>query len=95
VERLAKPAKPADSAPPLDRAVTLLTLIWIIWLWAFPEPSQPADAATLLLNLLGVMVLGLTLIFWAQNSARAFNLSEFEVIWQILSLLLILIGIVD
>ena len=80
--------------PPLDRAVTLLTLIWIIWLWAFPEPSQPADAATLLLNLLGVMVLGLTLIFWAQNSARAFNLSEFEVIWQILSLLLILIGIV-
>lgn len=78
--------------PPLDRAVTLLTLIWIIWLWTFPEPSQPADAATLLLNLLGVMVLGLTLVFWVQNSARAFNLSEFEVIWQILSLLLILIG---
>ena len=49
--------------PPLDRAVTLLTLVWIAWLWAFPEPLRMADAATLLLNLLGITVLGLTLAF--------------------------------
>lgn len=79
--------------PPLDRAVTLLTLVWIVWLWAFPEPTQLVDAATLLLNLLGVMVLGLTLVFWVQNSARAFNLSGFEITWQILSLIIVLIGI--
>ena len=32
--------------PSLDRAVTLFSLVWMIWLWAFPEPSRPADAAT-------------------------------------------------
>src|SRR4026207_717797 len=36
--------------PPLDRAVTLFSLVWLIWLWAFPEPSRPADAGTRLLG---------------------------------------------
>ena len=45
--------------PPLDRAVTLFSLVWMIWLWAFPEPSRPADAGTWLLSLLVVAALGL------------------------------------
>ncbi len=38
--------------PPLDRAFTLLALVWITWLWAFPEPSRSADAATAILSAL-------------------------------------------
>ena len=79
--------------PPLDRLVTLLTLIWIVWLWAFPEPLRLADAATLLLNLLAITAFGLTLAFWAQNPARAFNKSVFEIAWQAFSLAVILLGI--
>src|SRR5512140_3216664 len=36
---------PDASLPVLDRAFSLFSIIWIIWLWAFPEPSRPADAA--------------------------------------------------
>ena len=79
--------------PPLDRAVTLLTLVWIVWLWAFPEPVRMADAATLLLNLLGITVFGLTLAFWAQKPASSFNLSVFETGWQVFSIAVILLGI--
>jgi signal transduction histidine kinase len=79
--------------PPLDRAVTLLSLVWIIWLWAFPEPVRLADAATLLLSLLGVAVLVLTLAFWAQNPTNSFNLSWYETGWQIFSIAVIVLGI--
>jgi hypothetical protein len=44
--------------PPLDRAVTLFSLVWMIWLWAFPEPSRPADAGHWLLSLLVAAGLG-------------------------------------
>jgi signal transduction histidine kinase len=79
--------------PPLDRAVTLLSLVWIIWLWAFPEPVRLADAATLLLNLLGITVLILTLAFWARDPTKSFNLSWFETGWQVFSIAVILLGI--
>ena len=79
--------------PPLDRAITLLSLIWIAWLWAFPEPVRMADAATLLLNLLAVALLGLTFVSWFQNSnAASFNQSDLEIIWQIFSLGFIILG---
>jgi signal transduction histidine kinase len=79
--------------PPLDRAITLLTMIWIVWLWAFPEPVRLADASTLLLNLLGITALGLTLAFWEQNPTNSFNLSGFEIGWQVFSLAVILLGV--
>ena len=79
--------------PPLDRLITLLTLVWIIWLWAFPEPLRLADAATLLLNLLGITAFGLTLAFWAQNPTNSFNTTRFETGWQVFSLAIILLGI--
>jgi signal transduction histidine kinase len=78
--------------PPLDRAVTLLTLVWIAWLWAFPEPLRLADAATLLLNLLGITVLGLTLAFWIQKPSGSFDRSPYEIIWQLFSIAVILLG---
>ena len=79
--------------PPLDRAVTLLSLVWIAWLWAFPEPVRMADAATLLLNLLGIVAFGLTLALWAQSTATSFNLSIYETGWQVFSITVILLGI--
>jgi signal transduction histidine kinase len=78
--------------PPLDRAVTLLTLVWIAWLWAFPEPLRMADAATLLLNLLGITVFGLTLVFWAQKPTSSFNQTVYETVWQVFSIAVILLG---
>jgi len=79
--------------PPLDRAITLLSLIWIAWLWAFPQPIRMADAATLLLNLLAVALLGLTLVSWFQNSsAVSFNQSDLDIIWQIFSLGIVILG---
>jgi signal transduction histidine kinase len=79
--------------PPLDRAVTLLSLVWIIWLWAFPEPVRLADFATLLLNLIVLILFGLTLVFWAQNPGKSFTASTFEIIWQGFSLAVVLLGI--
>ncbi len=79
--------------PPLDRAVTLLTLVWIVWVWVFPEPMRLADIATLALNLLGIILLGLTLVLWAQNSTGSFNLSGLETGWQVFSIVVILLGI--
>jgi signal transduction histidine kinase len=78
--------------PPLDRAVTLLSLVWIVWLWAFPEPSRKADAATLLLSLLGIVVLGFTLAFWVQKPSSSFNRSGYEIVWQVFSIAVILLG---
>ena len=79
--------------PPLDRAVSLLVLVWIAWLWAFPEPIRKADAATLLLNLLTVVALAFTLVFWVQKPASSFNLSWYEPAWQAFSVAVILLGI--
>jgi signal transduction histidine kinase len=71
----------------------MLSLVWIAWLWAFPEPVRLADAATILLNLLGITLLGLTLAFWSQSQVTSFNASTFEIIWQAFSLAAALLGI--
>jgi signal transduction histidine kinase len=84
---------PVMILPPLDRAVTLLSLVWITWLWAFPEPQRLADSATVLLNLLGLALFGLTLVFWMKNSGTSFNTSTFELIWQGFSLAVAVLGI--
>ncbi|MBN2388168.1 MAG: hypothetical protein JXB85_14215 [Anaerolineales bacterium] len=79
--------------PPLDRAVSLLSLTWIAWLWIFPEPGRMADAATILLNLVGLTALGMTLTFWMQNPGGSLNLSIFELVWQGFSLIVVLISV--
>lgn len=83
---------PGVVLPPLDRAVTLLSLVWIAWLWAFPEPVRLADAASILLSLLGLTLFGLTYVFNIQDPAAGFNRSLFEIIWQAFSLAMVLLG---
>ena len=84
---------PQTVLPPFDRAVTLLALVWITWMWVFPEPVRLADFATVLLNLLVLILFGLTLAFWAQTPRTSFNTSIFEMIWQSFSLAVVLLGI--
>lgn len=53
--------------PPLDRAVSLFSLVIILWIWAFPETSHLADAATFLLILLVGAGLVLSVVWWDSN----------------------------
>jgi signal transduction histidine kinase len=80
--------------PPLDRAVTLFSLVWMIWLWAFPEPSRPADAATWLLSLLVVAALGLNLVAYStEPSFSSYNQSVYDGYWQLASIGISLLGL--
>src|SRR5687768_6632061 len=80
--------------PPLDRAVTLFSLVWLIWLWAFPEPSRPADAGTWLLSLLVLSALGLSLVAYsAQASFSSYNLTTADTYWQLASIGFSLLGL--
>ena len=84
---------PTASLPPLDRAFTLFSIVWIIWLWAFPEPSRPADAAAALLSLLIGAAWALSLLTWAsQSSLTTYNGSLNDLLWQIASIGLIFVG---
>jgi signal transduction histidine kinase len=80
--------------PPLDRAVTLFSLVWLIWLWAFPEPSRPADAGTWLLSLLVLAALGLSLVAnSSQNPITPYNLTPADTYWQLASIGFSLLGL--
>jgi signal transduction histidine kinase len=68
--------------PPLDRAITAFSLVWMIWLWAFPEPSRSADAATWLLSVLVAAGFGLTTIAYTANPVQPYNLSVYDTVWQ-------------
>lgn len=81
--------------PPLDRAMTLISLVWLIWLWSFPEPNRAIDAGTILLTLFIVTGLALGLAEWGQYApGTLFNLTVQELIWQIISLVLIAAGLI-
>jgi signal transduction histidine kinase len=83
-----------DLLPNLDRAANTFCLILIIWLWAFPKPQRLADAATVLLGLLLIVVLAFTSLWWAVQPADAtYNGSLVDIMWQSISLLLISTGI--
>lgn len=79
--------------PPLDRAITLFSLVWITWLWAFPEPSRAADAATWLLSLLVAAGFGLSLVAYsAQPAFQSYNLTVYDGFWQIASIVFSVFG---
>jgi signal transduction histidine kinase len=78
--------------PSLDRAVTLFSLVWLIWLWAFPEPSRAADAATWLLSLLVIAALGLSLVA-AGPTLASYNGSPLDRYWQFASIGLSILGL--
>ncbi|MGZ9163745.1 MAG: hypothetical protein ACXW4U_01065 [Anaerolineales bacterium] len=70
--------------PPLDRALTLFSLIWMIWLWAFPEPSRAADAATWLFTLLVAAAFGLSLAAYSvEPTFIPYNLTTQDSFWQL------------
>src|SRR5215216_6167923 len=80
--------------PPLDRAVTLFSLVWLIWLWAFPEPSRPADAGTWLLSLLVTAALGLSLVAYSTEPVHSsYNQTIYDGYWQLASIGFSLIGL--
>jgi signal transduction histidine kinase len=80
--------------PPLDRAVTLFSLVWMIWLWAFPEPSRAADAATWLLSLLVIAALGLSLVAYsAETSLTTYNQTTYDGFWQLGSIAFSIFGL--
>ena len=80
--------------PPLDRAVSLFSLVWMIWLWAFPEPSRSADAATWLLSLLVIAALGLSLVAYsAEASLTPYNQTTYDGFWQLGSLAFSVFGL--
>ncbi len=80
--------------PPLDRAFTLLALVWITWLWAFPEPSRSADAATAILSaLIGASAfLGVAGVLGAGQAGIPFNSTLQDGIWQLASFAIIAAG---
>ncbi len=84
---------PEVSLPVLDRAFSVFSILWITWLWAFPEPSRPADAAAVLLTLFLAAVTGLGLLTWASHfSTQSYNSTVDDLLWQAASIGLILIG---
>lgn len=89
---------PKAVLPPMDRAFLAFGIVWITWLYAFPEPNRSADAGAILLSMFIVTGLGLSLISWQQqiiNPATAilsYNLTMDDLVWQIGSLLLTLLG---
>ncbi len=80
--------------PPLDRAISLFSILWITWLWAFPEPNRAADAGASLISLLIVAAVGLALLIWApRSSAAAYDQTPDDLLWQVASFGLIVVGI--
>ncbi len=85
--------EPRNVLPPLDRAVAAWSLLWIVWLWGFPRPMRLADIINSLLNVVVVVFLLLTLIFWrTQSQLMAFNASLFDWGWGLFSILICLVG---
>ncbi len=79
--------------PVLDRAVTALTILLIIWVWAYPERVPNADAATALLAIFIIILFIFTLVWWGlQYDETSFNATQANLGWEILFLILIVIG---
>src|SRR5512143_1974510 len=84
---------PNATLPVLDRASAVFSIIWITWLWAFPEPSRPADSAAVLLSLFLIAATGLAMLLWApRSSAQVYNFTVDDLLWQISSIGLIVVG---
>ncbi|MCK4490139.1 MAG: hypothetical protein KAU23_07775, partial [Anaerolineales bacterium] len=81
--------------PALDRAVNAICLVLIVWLWAFPEPLRLADAATVLLGLIVIVLFAFTSLWWANLAEGTYFIGSLaDIIWQGFSLLVTIAGIV-
>ena len=87
--------EPQNWMAPVDRAFSLLSLIWIAWIWIFPKPAPKADAATLILSLLTIILFGIFLVFWNQTlNPNFYNHTFQDNTWQITTLVFTLIALV-
>lgn len=85
---------PRAFLPPLDRAIALLGLLIILWLWAFPEPKRLADAATVLVGVLIIVILGFATVWWGgQAAVLAYNGSLAEMVTDSMAVVLSVLGI--
>ncbi|MCK6568698.1 MAG: hypothetical protein DCC59_09435 [Chloroflexi bacterium] len=90
---------PKAVLPPLDRAFIAFSIVWITWLYGFPEPNRSADAAVTLLSMFVFTALGLSLLSWNQqivnpeSATLTYNLTMDDMVWQIGSLILSLLGV--
>jgi len=76
--------------PPLVRGLMVLSLIWIGILWIFPDPSKKPLVLGLISSLLVTFFLVTSIISWYFNSNGGyFNKSFLDILWQILSLVII------
>ncbi len=69
----------------------------MIWLWAFPEPSRSADAATWLLSVLVAAGFGLTTVAYSASAGAVqppFNGSTYDVAWQMATMGLAVFGLI-
>ncbi len=79
--------------PVADRAFMVFSIVWITWLWAFPEPSRPADAAAVLLTFFVLAAAGFDLLLWAPRAAaQPYNGTFDDLMWQVAAVALLIIG---
>lgn len=80
--------------PVIDRAVILFSMAWILWVWAFPEPSRPADAATAILSLLllAALLFGAVERSMTPMTANTFNASTQLILWSVGGLAIMMLG---
>jgi signal transduction histidine kinase len=88
-------AEPHMILPVTDRGFMLLGLVIIIWLWVFPEPSRIANAASGLLGLFCLTIFTLNQVWWSSNLVdTAFNVTITSLAWEILALILLILGVI-
>ncbi len=80
--------------PVIDRAVILFSMVWILWVWAFPEPSRPADAAAAILSLLllASLLFGAVERSMTPMTANTFNASAQSILWSVGGLAIMVLG---
>jgi len=83
----------AEWLPVLDRAVNAISLVILIWVWVFPLRSSRADAASLLIAVLVLLLTVLTGLWWLnQTDITYFNSTPADLLWAGFSLVLALTG---
>jgi signal transduction histidine kinase len=82
--------------PVFDRAVLLLSLLWIVWIWAFPEPSRPGDAATVLLSFLvaAATIFGSVALVSQNPEPGTFNSNPQAFYWSLGGAIILGLGII-
>ena len=81
--------------PVFDRSISLFCLILIIWVWAFPMFMRPSSRLALIAAVLDLILVAIiAAISLVYYSYFHLNSIQIETIWQVVSLITIIIGVV-